>query len=309
MPKNKKTTKAKKIVTAKNPSKVTKLKKTKIAKAPKVALTPYDRVIVIKEAKEYLIVNKPAGLIVHADGKTKDKTLVDWLAVKYPETKKVGETMKLGDGTIIERPGIVHRLDRDTSGLMVVARTQKMFDHLKKQFQDKTIEKHYRAFVYGYMKTDHDGMEHERIVDMPIARSKNDFRRWTAERGKRGDERDATTIFMPLAQLQAKTEMLNKKTGSKTSVYEPLTFIDAFPKTGRTHQIRVHSKAIGNAVVADLLYAPQKAQVLGFKRQALHAFSLTFVDLAGKKVTFQAEYPADFVAAFEESHIDKNLIK
>lgn len=319
MPKDsKKTKKTVKKVTVKKtaPKKVVKkpvtkkaVKTTKVVKSVKPRTgSVLDLIEVVKETKDYLVLNKPAGLIVHADGKTKDPTLVDWLAKEYPETKKVGETMKLGDGTIIERPGIVHRLDRDTTGIIVVARNQQMFDLLKKQFQDKTIEKHYRAFVYGYMKTDHDGAETERIIDMPIARSKNDFRRWTAERGKRGDERDAITIFKPITKLQAKSEIENKKTGGKTVVYEPITFIDAFPKTGRTHQIRVHAKAINSPIVSDALYAPQKPQLLGFKRQALHARSISFLDLKNTQVKYEAEYPADFKAAFKEVNLDSDLV-
>lgn len=303
----------KKII-KKAPAKKVGVKKATQKKAAKL-IPSASGISLIKKTSDYLLINKPIGVIVHPDGKTKEGTVVDWLMENYPDVKGVGETMKLYDGSIIDRPGIVHRLDRDTTGILVVARTQKMYDHLKEQFQNKTIEKHYRAFVYGFMKTDHDGTESERIVDMPIARAKNDFRRWTAERGMRGGEREAVTIFTPLAQAQCKFENKGGKgakgiSGSKAAgiVYEPVSFVDAFPKTGRTHQIRVHAKAINNPVVADELYAPQKPHLLGFERQALHAYSLSFTDLKGKTVTGEAPYPPDFMNAFKEAGInEKNL--
>jgi 23S rRNA pseudouridine1911/1915/1917 synthase len=234
---------------------------------------------IIFENTDFLIVNKPVGLAVHADGRpaqqgrTKEHTLADWLLEKYPEIKDVGEPWTSPEGEVIYRPGIVHRLDKDTSGLMVVAKNQEMFDVLKKQFQNREVKKVYHAFVYGEMK------QIKGIVDRPIGRSTKDFRKKSAQRGAKGELRDAITHF----------KVLNRKDG--------LSFIEAEPKTGRTHQIRVHMKAINHPIVCDKLYAPNHECKLGFGRTALHARSLSFNDKDGQPVSFEAPYPEDFEKA------------
>ncbi|HRY63273.1 MAG TPA: RluA family pseudouridine synthase, partial [Patescibacteria group bacterium] len=110
-----------------------------------------NKLKVVAEEKDYIIVNKPAGMVVHPDEAHKSGTLADWLVEKYPEIKKVGDDAK--------RPGIVHRLDKDVSGLMVVARNQKMFECLKKQFQDRKTEKEYLALAHGVVSNDEDLIE------------------------------------------------------------------------------------------------------------------------------------------------------
>ncbi len=233
------------------------------------------------ESSDIIAINKPAGLVVHSDGRTDEKTLVDWIMKHYPHAVDVGEPITLTDGGIIHRPGIVHRLDRDTSGVMLIALTQAGFNHLKLQFQDRVTDKKYHAFVYGIMKED-DG-----VIDRPITRSRKDFRLWSAQRGGRGEGRDAVTHYKVLARHEAKSGL----------AIDGITLIEASPKTGRTHQIRVHMKAINHPVVADPLYAPKKKPVLGFKRLALHAREITFEDLEGTPVTVQAPYPDDFEVA------------
>ncbi len=231
---------------------------------------------IISETKDYLVINKPAGLMVHGDGKTKEKTLADWILAKYPEIKDVGEAWTNPEGEVIYRPGIVHRLDRDTSGIMIIAKNQEMFDCLKKQFQDRLVEKKYHAFVYGEMKTV------KGVVDRSIGRSTSDFRKYSAQRGARGEMRDAVTNY----------RVLNKGAG--------MTLVEVEPKTGRTHQIRVHMKAINHPVVCDKLYAPNHECMLGFGRTALHAKELSFLDLGGDRISFEAPYPEDFSRAVAE---------
>lgn len=230
---------------------------------------------ILFEDTEVLVVNKPAGLVVHSDGKTVEPTLTDWVLENYPETKGVGEPTKLSNGEMIDRPGIVHRLDRETSGVLVVAKNQKSFEFLKKQFQEREMEKTYRAFVHGEVKNDSG------IIDRPIARSTGDFRKWTAERGRRGEEREAVTEYKVLAR------------------HEGFSFLDVHPKTGRTHQIRVHLKAINHPVVCDKLYAAKRDCALGFTRLALHAFSLKLKLPTGKELIVEATYPEDFQHAIE----------
>ncbi len=232
---------------------------------------------IIHEDKDYIVINKPAGLMVHSDGRSTEKTLCDFLLEKYPEIAGVGEPIKISEEVSIARPGIVHRLDRDTSGVMIVARTTDGFEYLKKEFQNRTVYKTYHAFVYGNIKSDTG------VIDAPIGRSKSDFRQWSASKTARGEMRDAVTEFRVLAR----------------SVDKKVTFVEAKPKTGRTHQIRVHFKSIFNPVVADTLYAPGREKMLGFDRLALHARKIEFSDPSGKTVNYEAEYPADFVHALE----------
>jgi len=228
--------------------------------------------VVIYEDADIIVVNKPAGLAVHADGRHERTTLVDWLAIHYPELKGVGEEQTLSDGTIIDRPGIVHRIDRETSGLLIVARNQKAFDFLKKQFGNREVKKTYRAFVYGVINDERG------IIDKPVGSSRGGAGPRSA-RSPHGEMRDAQTMFRVIERG------------------EGVTYIEAFPKTGRTHQIRVHFAAIQKPIVADRLYAPSRPPILGFKRLALHALSASFTHPNGKEVSFEAPLPADFVAA------------
>lgn len=228
---------------------------------------------ILYEDDGILVINKPSGLVVHSDGKTDEPNLVEWLLKKYPEIKEVGEHGRDSKGVDVLRSGIVHRLDRETSGVMLVAKTKEAFDLLKKQFQNHTVEKVYHAFVLGELKKDKE------IIDRPIGRSSKDFRMWSAQRGARGKLREAVTEYRTLI----------RKGG--------YSFVEVMPKTGRTHQIRVHFKAINHPLVADSLYAPTKDNKLGFDRTALHSYQVTFSDLTGSRRTVTAEYPEDFLRA------------
>lgn len=238
------------------------------------------KIPILFEDKDVVVINKPAGIIVHPDGKTKAKTLVDWILKKYPKTKNVGEPTLLDDGTKIIRPGIVHRIDYNTTGCLIIAKNQKAYEFLKDQFKERKVHKVYHAFVYGDIK-DERGM-----IDRAIGRSPNDFRKYTAQRGARGELREAVTYY----------KVLGKK--------DDITFIEALPKTGRTHQIRVHFTAINHPVVQDDLYATrfnlEKKQQLGFKRLALHARELIINIPSGKEIDITAPYPEDFEKAIKK---------
>lgn len=231
--------------------------------------------MIIYEDEHIIIVNKPAGLVVHSDGRTKEETLADLLLSQYPELAKVGEPLVLSTGVKVARPGIVHRLDRETSGVMVVARTQEMFENLKAQFKNKRIRKVYHALAYGHFKEDRGR------ISRAIGRSRRDFRRW-ATIGIRGKTRDAQTDFRILKQGF-------DEEGKKVSLAE------ARPLTGRTHQIRVHFAAVGHPIVGDTLYSALP-RLLGMKRCALHACELALHDHEGKQRIFKAPYPDDFAA-------------
>ena len=233
---------------------------------------------IIFENEDIVIINKPVGVLVHADGHGQEETIADWFSGRYPDAAGVGEEQTLVSGEVIMRPGVVHRLDRDTSGVMILAKTQDAFVHLKKQFHDRKTRKEYRAFVYGSMK------ELRGEIDRPIGRSAKDFRLRSAERGARGALRKAVTNW----------ELLTQNAG--------YAYLRVLPKTGRTHQIRVHLKAIGRPIVGDTLYASE-AQLtspdLGIGRLALHAYALTIMLPEGEEHTFTAPLPLSFEEAKE----------
>ncbi len=236
---------------------------------------------ILFENTNVIIINKPASLVVHPDGRTDERTLVDWITETHPEMKGVGEPLTLQSGEVIDRPGIVHRLDRETSGVMVIAKNQDAFLFLKSQFQNREAKKIYNAFVYGNFK------ETEGVIDRPIGRSASDFRRWSAQRGAKGEMREAVTEYTVLKSIKG------------------FSCIEARPKTGRTHQIRVHMKAINHPVVCDKLYAANMPTAFGFERLALHARSLTLTLPDGEVRTFEAPLPEDFQNAltqFNELH-------
>lgn len=252
---------------------------------------------VLFENENLLFINKPAGLMVHSDGKTTEATLCDWVIKKYPNMKGIGEPSRTPTGEMVDRPGIVHRLDKDTSGVLVLAKTQASFENLKKQFQEREIKKIYNAFVWGVVKED------KGVVDRPIGRSKNDFRKWSAERFARGELRPAVTEYKVLNRIlkEEKSEYKDTKQLGKTgsNIPKQFTYLELFPKTGRTHQIRVHMKAINHPVVGDSLYAPNHPKELGFERLALHARFLEITDLDGSKVSAEAPLPEDFANALK----------
>jgi 23S rRNA pseudouridine1911/1915/1917 synthase len=142
---------------------------------------------ILFENDDVVVVNKPAGLMVHPDGHTKDKTLADWFLEHVPEAKGVGEPQTSPHGEELERSGIVHRLDAETSGVIILAKHQEAYTHLKAQFHDRMAKKEYRAFVYDHMR------EKWGTVDRPIGRSAKDFRLRSAQRGAKGTLRDAMT--------------------------------------------------------------------------------------------------------------------
>ncbi len=232
---------------------------------------------ILYEDTDILAINKPAGIVVHPDGRTTEPSISEWFKGAYPKAALVGEPITTKNGLTIERPGIVHRLDRETSGVLLLAKTEAGFECLKEQFQNREINKVYHAFVYGKLKDERG------IINLPIGRSSGDFRKWSAQHGGRGEKREAVTYFEALK-------------------YDPevnVTLVEAKPQTGRTHQIRVHFQALQKPVVGDSLYAPGKPKLLGFDRTALHARRITFMNVAGKEITVEAAYPADFQHAID----------
>lgn len=237
---------------------------------------------ILFENDDLVVINKPYGIMVHPDGHNKNETIVDWFLSQYPEAKGVGEGQNSPQGEILERSGIVHRLDADTSGVMILAKTAEAYDHLKKQFHDRLTKKEYRAFVYGHMR------EKWGKIDRAIGRSAKDFRLRSAQRGAKGTLREAETDW----ELVGKGEYEG----------EPFSYMKLKPKTGRTHQIRVHMKAVDHSIVGDHLYAKSKytaSNNLGLDRLALHAHTLELILPDGEIERFIAPLPQSFEDASE----------
>jgi 23S rRNA pseudouridine1911/1915/1917 synthase len=249
---------------------------------------------ILFENQNLLIINKPSGLVVHADGKTQESTVVDWLIEHYPEIEGVGEDMVVkdreGNEVHIKRPGIVHRIDRDTSGCLVIAKTQESFDHLKQLFKGRKVIKKYHALVYGNIKEDQGS------IDVPIGKSKKDFRMKQAGAHARGTLRDALTEYRVIARYEDLNDINKQK---QTVKY---TLLEVSPKTGRTHQIRVHLKHINHPIVSDPLYAGKRKEALGLHRTALHAQSISFTDIDGEEIVAEAPLPDDIKQALEMLH-------
>ncbi len=239
------------------------------------------KIDILYEDDNCIVINKPAGLMVHSDGRSGGPFLTDWVLEHFPGAAEVGESISAPDGSKINRPGIVHRLDRETSGALIIAKTAEAHAHLKAQFQDRTVVKKYLAFVWGEME------EEFGTITRPIGRSASDFRKWSAQRSARGETRDAETYW---------TRMFTTKTESG----QKFTLLEAEPKTGRTHQIRVHFMANQHAIVGDRLYAPKRPMALGFDRAALHSRSVEFETMDGKRIKIVAPLPPDFKVAYKE---------
>ncbi len=248
------------------------------------------------ENRNILVINKPSGLVVHGDGKTDEPTVVDWILEHYPEIQGVGENMIIShQGTEIEipRPGIVHRIDRDTSGILVIAKNQESFDHLKQQFKDRLVKKTYRALVYGWVKNDSGE------IDQPIGRSGKDFRMKMAGSHARGKLRDAYTEYRVIERYM---DLQSKK--DQQGQYQKYSLVECYPKTGRTHQIRVHLKWLNHPIVADSLYRGKRKELLGLDRTALHAFGITLRDIDNQEVSVQAPMSNDMQNAISDLDLE-----
>ncbi len=218
---------------------------------------------IIYEDANIVVINKPAGMLTHRVANLSSSPAVsDWLVEHYPPAASVGDSPAL-------RPGIVHRLDRDTSGVLLLAKTQVAFDFFKRQFQERTIKKTYLAVVKGEVKPASGE------INLPIG-----IKSGTTKRSVHSSKmsRDALTAYRL------------KKVFSRDG--DPFSLLEIFPKTGRTHQIRVHLSAIGHPVVGDPLYGHRGSH----RELLLHAYALEGVNLDGINFHFSASPPPSFRA-------------
>ena len=223
---------------------------------------------IIYENKDVLVVNKPAGINVHPDKNHQTGTLIQEILKIHLEIKNVGEDLL--------RPGIVHRLDKDTSGIMIIAKNQPTFEYLKNQFQSRKIKKTYIALITGELR------QKNGVINLPIGRSKSSPVKRLASPKARGKLREAITEYKILEN------------------FNNYTLVEVYPKTGRTHQIRVHFKAIGHPIVCDKLYSKSISCPFGLSRQFLHASSLELTLPDKSQNRFEAGLPDDLEKALGE---------
>lgn len=233
--------------------------------------------IILYETPLFVVVNKPAGLLTHhvKNQEVEVIALTDILKKWYPEIQAVGDSPT-------DRPGIVHRLDKDTSGVLLVPRTQESYEYYKKSFQTHEIEKTYIALVHGTPSPSGSITASIGLISGTVRRS---------TRGKQMKMiKEARTDYSVLETFM--------KDGEKFSL------IALIPKTGRTHQLRVHLNSIGCQIVGDQMYGKKK-NPWGLTRQFLHAHSLSFTAPDGKKLRIEADLPNDLQVILDDLESEK----
>lgn len=216
---------------------------------------------IIYEDDDLLVIDKPAGMVVHPAAGHPGGTLVNAVLGHDPGLEGVGDE---------QRPGIVHRLDKDTSGLIVVAKNDRAHRYLQTQFKDRNAQKVYLALVVGQPPSATG------IIDAPIDRDSKNRQRMAVMRD--GSGRESVTHYRTLES------------------FKTFTLLEAEPKTGRTHQIRVHLTFLGCPIVGDSMYTTSRAVNLrlpGLQRQFLHAARLTLTLPSGQTRTFESPLPPD----------------
>jgi len=227
---------------------------------------------IIYENDDFIAINKPAGLMVHGvkirsgrridEARKAEPTLVDWLRAQRPAVNAVGDDPET-------RPGIVHRLDKETSGIMIVAKTQEYFEYLKSLFGGRAMEKTYLALVSGNVEND------KGTIDAPIGITTGTLKRSIHSKKM---AKAAVTDYAVVRRFEE---------GGKQ-----FTLLAVKPRTGRTHQIRVHLASIGHPIVGDRMYGSKKQE----GRLMLHAHTIAFSGTGGKRFEFEAEPPREFGA-------------
>jgi len=253
---------------------------------PSLVLEP----TVLYEDADFLVLEKPSGLLVHPTEKNEPHTVSGWLQQRYPEIVTVGEhsySPRLRSGEA-GRAGIVHRLDREVSGVMLAARSQQAFNSLKEQFKQRMVKKEYTTICYGHLP------EPKGRIELPIGRN-----------------RYGQFVAHPRRHRQ------KFNTDDKVAItdYEVLEYVKDYTVaririlTGRTHQIRVHLSAIGHPILGDLTYKPKKQFIKFFSRRVkviavnrifLHSTTIGFTDLAGQWKEFTSQLPDEMTTFINE---------
>jgi 23S rRNA pseudouridine1911/1915/1917 synthase len=225
---------------------------------------------IVYEDTSILIVDKPAGMATHGFSGRDTGTLANYIAARYPAL--------VGVGTSRWEPGLVHRLDTETSGLVLIAKTQTAFDHLRRQFRKRHVEKIYWALVWGKCEAAGE-------IDLPLAHDPSDARR-----------------MRPAAQSSAKIKTWSARTRyRRLAQAREMTLLEVAMESGVMHQIRVHLTAIGHPILADALYGKDRSETFGLARHFLHARGLGFRHPeSGRAVRFEVELPKELRAVLDQ---------
>ncbi|MBE5799295.1 MAG: RluA family pseudouridine synthase [Clostridiales bacterium] len=219
---------------------------------------------ILYQDADVVVVNKPCGMVVHPAAGNEDRTLVNALLYHVQDLSGIGGEM---------RPGIVHRLDKDTSGLILIAKNDRAHAVLSDQFKERSMEKHYRAVAFGNFPQDNG------LIDAPIARHPIDRKKMAIV----ADGKPSQTEWKVLERLKS------------------ATYLDIHLLTGRTHQIRVHMHSVGHPLLGDRIYAPNLKTSVHIPRLMLHAYSLAFTHpVTGERMELCAPMPEKFAATLEK---------
>lgn len=228
---------------------------------------------IIFEHHDFLIIDKPAGIATHPAPGYHGPTLTEMLVRHDSNISNIGDEF--------HRPGIVHRLDRDVSGVMVACKTQAMFEWMKKQFHDRRVLKTYIGLVFGKCA------KQSGVIHFPIQRSKTKGGRMAAKPDGKPNEKARSAV--------TEYEVMRE--------YRAMTLMKIFPKTGRTHQIRVHFFAIGHPLVGDQLYRSKKFHLASDPgRLLLHSHQISFTMPMGEQKTWTSQLPPDFESFLHSLH-------
>jgi 23S rRNA pseudouridine1911/1915/1917 synthase len=227
---------------------------------------------IVYEDQDIIVVNKPAGMVVHPAYGHRTGTLVNAVLAHCPD-------LAGAEGDL--RPGVVHRLDKETSGLLIVAKSDSARRHLQRQFKRREVKKVYVALLEGWLEPKRG------VIEAPIGRDKKQRKRMAVVKGGR----EARTEYRVV-------EYFGRVTGKVPRTY---TLVEAEPKTGRTHQVRVHFASIGHPLAGDPVYGFRKQHLSGLHRQFLHARTLGFhLPGSNQYIELTAEVPDDLRVVLEE---------
>lgn len=237
-----------------------------------------EHIEIIFENSDFLVINKPSGLVVNRSKTTKELTLQDYLEEKVIDEsgmeQEVVEDITEDESDFKSRNGIVHRLDKDTSGVILVAKNEEYFLYLQSLFKERKIKKEYETVVLGKV------VEERFEIDAPIGRDPKSRFRFAIVRG----EKEAQTYIEKIKEIDLDGQIV--------------TSLKCFPRTGRTHQIRVHLAAYGFPILGDNTYSSyrdsQTYETLGINRLMLHSKSVTFNGMNGEEFYFECETPEQF---------------
>jgi len=248
-----------------------------------------NNIVIAHEDDDLLIIDKPSGLITHQKNiNDTQPSVVSWVIENYPELKDVGDFF-IASGQKVPRTGIVHRLDKDTSGLLVIAKNNSAFAYLQKLFHDRKITKQYVALVHGIPA------KNTGTINSSLGRI--GMKRTTQITGKKiVDKKEAETDYKVLKKFPAKNEV--------TPFEKGYSLVELTPKTGRTHQLRVHMKSIGHPIACDFVYGEKNLPCppeLG--RLFLHAQKISFISPSGQSIAVEADLPiglTNFINSLQE---------